>query len=473
LENGAAKMTTAKQTRVLVVDDEPESVEWMQVALELNGFDVRTAEDGRSSEVLSQIWNPDVVLLELVLPDVDGLSLLRRLRQAHPARPIIVVSGRATVPITVEALSAGAFTVLEKPVSIDRLVKLLEEASGRSKVVHPVSAEVETLGRMRTQSPAMKRIFEMLRTAAPTDVSVLIVGENGTGKELIAAALHDLSRRQHGPFVKINCAAIPAELLESELFGSRKGAYTGAIETKKGLFELAHRGSILLDEIGEMAATLQTKLLRVLQDREFRPLGGTQNLHADFRLICATNIDPAAAVREGRLREDLYFRLNTIVLTVPPLRERTEDIRLLTNEFLDRFVVQYGRPKMSVQEAAFEVLERHRWPGNIRELEHVVERAVILARGDTVAPEDLPESVRAEQGGPGLSAMSVPRGCTLDELERLVIMQTLELTRWNKRATANILGIHRPTLYNKLRKYRLWRREDRFRRDVPKQNSVA
>jgi transcriptional regulator with PAS, ATPase and Fis domain len=253
---------------------------------------------------------------------------------------------------------------------------------------------------------------------------------------------------------------VPGELLESEFFGHCRGAFTGAQADRPGLFEQAHRGSVLLDEIGEMAPPLQIKLLRVLQDHEFRPVGGHTSVRADFRLICATNVDPAEAVRRGTLREDLYFRLNTITLALPPLRDRQGDIPLLARYFLEEYARRYGRPVRGFQQAAMQQLERHGWPGNVRELQHVVERAVILAAGPLIAAEELPDAVRTQQPRP--SGGSMLPTCTLEDLERLAIVQALELTSWNKQATARILGIHRPTLYNKLRKYRLWRRGDRF-----------
>lgn len=458
---------TSTPTRVLAVDDEPDTVDWLQLFLQQRGYEVRTAGDARTSEVVCQYWQPDIVLVDLGLPDLDGVTLLRRLKQRLPALDVIVVSGSATVSRTVDAMMAGAFSLIEKPISGDVLLDLIERLRGArvpANVVVPVASEhVAALGRMSSRAPAMKRLFELVRTAAPTDVNVLVCGENGTGKELVASAVHEFSARRENPFVKINCAAIPSDLLESELFGHRKGSFTGAAGDKKGLLELAHRGSVLLDEIGEMPPLLQAKLLRVLQDREIRPIGATSAVRADFRLICATNVDPLEAVRNGRLREDLYFRLNTIVLNLPPLRERTGDLELLAREFLDEFSHRYQRVITGFDERAMARLREHPWPGNVRELQHVVERAVVLASGPQISEADLPENVRASTNGNGAShEVAVPTGCTLEELERLAILQTLEQTRWNKRATADILGIHRPTLYNKLRKYRLWRREDRF-----------
>jgi DNA-binding NtrC family response regulator len=466
-----------KQTRVLAVDDDQETTEWMQQLFESRGYEVRTANDARTSELLCELWRPDVVLLDLVMPDVEGVNLLRRLKTHAPSRPVVIISGEATVPRTVEAFAAGAATLIEKPVMPEQLVQVVEQLT-RSNHDHDAAftgGEIDEIGGLQTMSPVMRRLFHTIRQVAPTDVNVLVVGENGTGKELVAAGIHELSDRRAATLIKVNCAAIPSDLLESELFGHSRGAFTDAAGERKGLFEMAHRGSIFLDEIGEMPPRLQAKLLRVLQEHEFRPVGSTQTVRADFRLICATNADPDEAVREGKLREDLYFRLNTILLTVPPLRERPEDLPLLALQFLRTFAAQYGRRVQGIAPAAMRALEQHDWPGNVRELEHAIERAVILSHDHEIKPSDLPKFGRGRELKEGASG--IPRGCTLEEVERLAILQTLELTGWNKRATADILGIHRPTLYNKLRKYRLWRREDRFHRgstepvDAPKSGS--
>jgi transcriptional regulator with PAS, ATPase and Fis domain len=319
-----------------------------------------------------------------------------------------------------------------------------------------IPADVTRLEQMLTRSEAMKEVFELVRTAAPTDVNVLVLGENGCGKELVASAIHDLSPRRARTFVRINCAAIPAELLESELFGHRRGAFSGAGADRAGLLELAHGGSVLLDEIAEMSPALQVKLLRVLQDREVRPVGSAHPIKVDFRLVCATNADPREAIADGRLREDLYFRVNTVTVRLPPVRERREDVPLLAHHFLERFAGDHGRRLAGFHEAAMRALTRYDWPGNVRELEHAIERAVIVSSGRHIALSDLPDSIRRPSGR-RTPARSIPIGCTLEELERMAIQQTLDLTNWNKRATARILGIHRPTLYNKMRKYGLWR----------------
>ena len=458
-------MSVERPLRSLIIDDDPGSTERLRVLLERWGHDVRVAGEARTAEVLTRVWRPDVVLLELVLPDADGVTLIPRLRSGDEPPQVVIVSSHATVRVTVDALAAGAASVLEKPVDVELLQHVLTRLScRRAKADAAVGEPVTELGGMVTRDLRMRALFDTIRLAAPSGVNILVQGENGTGKELVAAALHALSHRAAGPFVKVNCAAIPAGLLESELFGHERGAFTGAVAGHKGLFEQSNRGSILLDEIAEMPLPLQAKLLRVLQEREIRPVGSTTPVKADFRLICATNVDVAQAVADGRLRQDLYFRLNTIALQIPPLRERAGDVVLLAARFLRRFADAYGRPVDRFTDHALHVLDEYAWPGNVRELEHVVERAVILAVGTRIDAGDLPATLR-QAPVRTTGEVSVPAGCSLEEVERLAILQTLELTDWNKRQAAKILGIHRPTLYNKLRKYRLWRREDRFRRD--------
>jgi transcriptional regulator with PAS, ATPase and Fis domain len=301
------------------------------------------------------------------------------------------------------------------------------------------------------QSKKMKELFELVESVAASDANILIQGENGTGKELIANAIHYNSNRVKGPFIKINCAAIPKDLIESELFGYKKGAFTGANTDKVGLFEMAEVGSLLLDEIGEMPPYLQTKLLRVLQEREYRPIGSDRIVHVDFRLICATNIDLETALREGKLREDLYFRINTITLRVPPLRERSEDIPLLCNHFLAKFNQRYQKSVRAISPAAYHLLIRNRWAGNVRELENAIERAVLVCKTGEITPNDLPETIR-EEGSPA-QEFTIPPHRTLAEIEKMAIVQTLQRTNWNKQEAAQILGLYRPTLYSKMKKH--------------------
>ncbi len=452
---------TRPLTRVLLVDPELPEHDALVTELEDHGYAVRLVREGASAEVQIRLWRPHIVLLELVLPDESGVDWLRRCRSMLGRAPVLVVTRHATVRLTVDVLGEGAFTLMEKPVAVGDLLANMQLALAQRAAAadegtrSELEPGVETFGKLASRAQAMRDAFRLARAAAPTDANVLIVGENGTGKELMASALHDHSLRATGPFIRLNCAAIPGELLESELFGHRRGAFTGATADKKGLLEVAQGGSVLFDEIAEMPLSLQVKLLRVLQEREFRPVGGTTSLRADVRVLCATNLDPDEAVRRGQLREDLFFRLNTIVLSLPPLREREGDITLLVVRFIVQFAERHRRSVSGIEPAALRALERHSWPGNVRELEHVIERAVILCAGSDIRLEDLPEAVRHPSATPRITSM--PIGQSLEEIERLAIVQTLERTRGNKRAAAAMLGIHRPTLYNKLRKYGLWR----------------
>ena len=454
---------TRPLTRVLVIDPELPEDDVLVETLPAHGFAVRLVREGASAEVQLRLWHPHVVLLELVLPDGSGLEWFRRCRGALARTPVLVVTRHATVSMTVEMLGEGVFTLLEKPVATSLLLEHLQRALAQraATVDHTLRAEfepgAETFGTMVSRAPGMRDAFRLARAAAPTEANVLIVGENGTGKELMASALHDHSLRASRPFIRLNCAAIPGDLLESELFGHKRGSFTGATADKKGLLEMAQGGSVLFDEIAEMPLALQVKMLRVLQEREFRPVGSTTSQRADVRVICATNVEPDDAVRRGMLREDLLFRLNTLVLSLPPLRERGGDVALLTGRFIADFAERHRRPVSGIEPAALRALERHPWPGNVRELEHVIERAVILCMRSHIAVDDLPDSVRhpthlSRHG-------SMPIGQSLEEIERIAIVQTLERTRGNKRAAAAMLGIHRPTLYNKLRRYGLWRAE--------------
>ena len=348
---------------------------------------MRTALIGTRGEELFRTWRPDAVVTDMMLPDVDGIELVRKFKQLDPEAEVIVITGQGNIPRSVEAVKAGAFDFLEKPIDAERLLDKLEKAIKQKTLIdenEQLKRSCRTATSSRTsigKSKKMQELFELIESVAASEANILIQGENGTGKELIANAIHYNSKRSKGPFIKINCAAIPKDLIESELFGYKKGAFTGATMDKEGLFEMAEGGSLLLDEIGEMPPYLQTKLLRVLQEREYRPIGSDRIVHVDFRLICATNIDLDTALREGRLREDLYFRINTITLRVPPLRERTEDIPLLCDYFLDKFRQRYQKNVKTLAPSVYHLLIRNRWPGNVRELENAIERAVLVAKG--------------------------------------------------------------------------------------------
>jgi DNA-binding NtrC family response regulator len=455
---------TKRLPRVLVIDHEPAAADWIQSVLTTGGFEVDTAQTGERGEELFRQSRPDVVIADFGLPDIEGVTLLRRLKAIDPTPEVIVVSGQGTVLGAVEAGQAGAFYFLEKPVNRDGLLKIVVRASDRARerTEHQQLKEQmrgqQSVTNIIGQSKLMKELFDLVESEA----NILIQGENGTGKELIANALHYNSKRGRGPFIKINCAAIPRDLIESELFGYKKGAFTGAGGDKVGLLELAEGGSLLLDEIGEMPSFLQTKLLRVLQEREYRPIGSERIVRLDFRLICATNIDIETALREGRLREDLYFRINTITMRVPSLRERTEDIPLLCNHFLSKFNQRHQRHVRSLSSAAYHLLIRSRWPGNVRELENAIERAVLVCKTGEVTPADLPDTIRDDS--PVAQEFTIPPHRTLAEIEKMAILQTLQRTNWNKQEAAQLLGLYRPTLYSKMKKHDI--RDERTGRRV-------
>ena len=451
--------------RLLIIDDEPDAAEFLRLTLEPRGHTVRVATTGAEALRTLDAWNPDLALMDLVLPDVQNLELLQQFREKSPDTQVVMVTGYGSVPKAVEAMNLGAFGFIEKPIDMPLLLAQLDKARERVSIaaenrrLREELREHSTFVDLVARSQKMKRLFAMIQKVAPTDASVLITGENGTGKELVASAIHQQSRRSGGAFVKINCGAIPADLIESELFGHKRGSFSGAVADKVGLIELADGGSLLLDEIGEMPSALQVKLLRVLQEREFRPVGGSRTVTSNFRLICATNANVGQALADRKLREDLFFRINTLTLHIPPLRERPEDVPLLAQHFLRLYVARHQRPARGIDPEAMRLLQRHSWPGNVRELEHAIERAVIVATGDAVREADLPPSLRQADVRQASGAYFIPPNHTLEEIERLAIEQTLERTNGNKRAAASILGVYRPTLYNKLRKHNLVRWE--------------
>jgi DNA-binding NtrC family response regulator len=455
--------------QILLVEDHADSAQWLQVFLRKHGFTVRVADTGERARKEIQSWAPDVVLMDLVLPDVDGLDLLRDLRQQHGHAQVIIITGHGSIARAVEAMKAGASNFVEKPVDtrlllgvLQRAVEHVSIAQQNRRLLQRVHDEPSRCGAIVTRNDRMRRVLDVVRSVAPTDASVLINGENGTGKELVADALHQLSARARGPFVKINCAAIPSELIESELFGYKRGAFTGAVNDKVGLFEQASGGTLLLDEIGEMPYQLQAKLLRVLQERHARPLGGHRTVELNFRLLTSTNADLQQAISQGRFREDLYFRINTISITIPPLRERPEDIPVLAEHFREKFATTYGKPVNAIRQDAHHALLRHSWRGNVRELEHAIERAVIVCQKPEIGASDLPETVTSQRNDP--RDVSLDLGvATLAEVERAAIVRTLEHTKGNKRAAAAILGVYRPVLYSKLRKYGIGEIERRAR----------
>ncbi len=444
-----------RHARVLVVDDEPTIADGLRMVLSADGYAVRVA--GTLAAALGEQADHefDLAVVDMVLPDGDGLSLLKELKSRDPSLEIIVVTAHSSVPKAVEAIKAGAFYFVGKPFDPDELLALASKALERRRLVAETSdlrrrlVEQAADGQIIGSAPSMQRIFELVESVATSDASVLIVGESGTGKELVANAIHEKSARRDGPWVKVNCAALPKDLIESELFGHVKGAFTGATTDKSGLLEEANRGSLLLDEITEMPIDLQAKLLRVLEDRTFRRIGGAKSISSDFRLISSTNRNSVLAAKEGHLRQDLYFRINTVTITIPPLRERAEDIPALVRDFLERYRSKHGRPVEGIAPDAYRQLLSNGWPGNVRELQHAIEHAVLVARGREISVSDLPETT---QGGQAVVAKAVPTG-SLEEIERASILRALESTGWNKQAAAALLGLRRPTLYSKMRKH--------------------
>jgi DNA-binding NtrC family response regulator len=491
------------KAKVLVIDDDPEMLDLARFHLEKDGYEVSCAETGAQGLRLVAEHRHEVALTDLKLPDIYGIDLVTKLKEASPATEVIMITGYGAVTEAIEATKAGAFYFMEKPVEFEKLMPLVEKAIERERQV----VEIERL-RARLREPTsyydiigssrpMQNIYEIIESIAVSDANVMILGESGTGKELIANAIHFKSARSKKPFVKINCSALPKELIESELFGHTKGAFTGATMEKMGLIGQAAGGSLLLDEIAEMPVELQPKLLRVLQERVYYRVGSEKALEADFRLISATNRNPLDAIRDGSLREDLYYRINTIEIQVPPLRERAEDVQHLAEHFLRIYAEKYNRTVRSISQQAYERMFAYSWPGNVRELQNVMERAVLLAKGDVIEESAIPmpkptaraatataaqpSAVSRPATPPGVSAPPAAQlsELTLEQLARLIVNKmpspksgasrvdiftqlegaivraALERTRGNKQAAANLLGLYRPRLYSMLRKHNL------------------
>jgi DNA-binding NtrC family response regulator len=447
--------------RVLIVEDDPAARIGLEQLVKSWGFVAEAASDGEEALEKVTSFRPAIVITDLVMPRMDGLGLLRALQQQGADATTLLLTAQGTVDTAVEAMKEGAYDYLTKPVDIQRLKILLDKIVERLETMREVKAlrrqlrEHGTFGSIIGNSPEMRKIYQIIEQASPTGASVLITGESGTGKELVAQTIHQLSPRAPHPFVAINCAAIPETLLESEIFGHEKGAFTGASDRRQGCFELADHGTLFLDEIGEMTATTQVKLLRVLQERKFRRLGGRNEQSVDVRVIAATNIDPAEAVKAGKLREDLYYRLNVFAFRLPPLRERKEDLPLLIQSFINEFNQRNQKNVAAVDHQAMRTLEHYAWPGNVRELRNVIERATILCSGPFIESKHLPPVLAEEPPPEHQPQLALAPGTTVEEAERRLILMTLEHTRDNKTRAAEILGISLKTLHNKLNKLRL------------------
>jgi len=457
----AAAESNAVSERVLIVEDDAAARGGLEQLVKSWGFLAESAGDGEEAMGKVTSFRPAIVITDLVMPRMDGLELLRALQQQGADVATLLLTAQGTVETAVEAMKEGAYDYLTKPVDLQRLKILLDKIVERLETLREVKAlrrqlrEHGTFGPMIGNAPEMRKIYQVVEQAAPTSASVLITGESGTGKELVAQTIHQLSPRATFPFVAINCAAIPETLLESEIFGHEKGAFTGASDRRQGCFELADRGTLFLDEIGEMTPATQVKLLRVLQERTFRRLGGRTEQSVDVRVIAATNVEPMEAVAKGKLREDLYYRLNVFSFRLPALRDRKEDLPLLIQSFINEFNTRNQKSIAGVDHQAMRLLEHYAWPGNVRELRNVIERATILAPGPFIETKHLPPILGDEPATQHQVQVALGPGTTVEEAERRLILMTLEHTRDNKTRAAEILGISLKTLHNKLNKLRL------------------
>jgi DNA-binding NtrC family response regulator len=451
--------------KILVVDDDVSVCEFLSILLEKEGYQVTTRNDGKKAMEAVKEENFDVVVTDIRLPGTSGLDLLGAIRDLDPTVPVIIMTGHSSEETAIQAVNNGAFYYLLKTTKREEIAQVIRKAAE----VRHLRAENRLLRReLRRRRDSreivgrcapLQELLQMVRRVAPSDSTVLITGESGTGKELIAREIHFRSHRSQGPFVSINCGALPENLLESELFGHVKGSFTGAVKDKEGLFVVAAGGTFFLDEVAETSPAIQVKLLRVLQEREVIPVGGVKPIPVDVRLIAATNADLEQEVFDGRFRADLYYRLNVIPVVVPPLRERAEDIPLLVENFIARMAEERRMSAKTVSPEAVDYLVRYSWPGNVRELENVVERAFILQEGHVLLPEDLPAKVRMAQA-PRTQPVLASSNVTIEELEKQYMLQVLEQTGWHKKRASAILGIDASTLYRKLQRYGLTRQRE-------------
>lgn len=449
-------MNTGKPT-MLLADDERTTREALSRYLSRR-FQITTAEDGTVALNLIKHNDYDFILTDLRMPGADGMEVLKSAISKKAETVVIVLSAYGTIESAVEALKLGAFDFVEKPINLNRLdIVLKRAAESRELKLENNRLKSQLSGsfdwkEMVSASPAMHEVTEIIKQIAPSRSTVLITGESGSGKEIAAQAIHQLSRR-NGPFVAVHCAALPATLLESELFGHERGAFTGAVEQKKGRFELAGSGTLFLDEIGEIDPQVQVKLLRVLETRTFERVGGTEPIHSDARLIAATNRDLYKMVQEGTFREDLFYRLDVVNIKMPPLREREEDIPILVKKFLDHFATENNRETMTISQEAMEILTQYPWPGNIRELRNCIERMVVLSRENHLDISDVPRNIRDASGG--ANTMIQANGDTIDDHEKALILKTLDECGGNRTLAAKKLGISRRTLYRRLDEYNM------------------
>lgn len=446
------------QPTVLVVDDDASNLASLVKIFERLGLRAVPATDGREALEVLRRTPVDVILTDLMMPQMSGVDLLKNVKALSPDTELIMMTAYGTIERAVEAMREGAYDFVTKPFRRAQIEQVVRRAVEKQALVAEIGALRKELADVRRATPgasgiigtapALRRVMEMTQQAAPSSATVLLMGESGTGKELFARALHQQSTRASGPFVAVNCGALPDTIIEAELFGAQKGAFTGAVQTRDGRFSRANGGTLFLDEVGDLAPHVQVKLLRVLQSGEYERLGGIETLHADCRIVAATNRDLAKAVKNGDFREDLYYRLNVIPITLPPLRARPDDVPLLADHFLRRYAEKNQKPIDGISTKAMARLIDYSWPGNVRELENTIERAVVLARGRILDEDDLPETILGEARD--AQVLTVQLGTPLEEIERRVIRETLRFTEGDKKRAAQLLGIATRTIYRKL-----------------------
>ena len=444
---------------ILIVDDEPGVQKALTGVLSDEGYAVECVSTGEACLDRVARHPVDLIVLDVWLPGMDGLATLARLRERQVDAQVVLISGHGNIESAVRAIKMGAFDFVEKPLSLDKTVLVVNNALRQRRLEaenRALRARVDRTQTMVGESHAMRQLREQVAMAAPTNGRVLIYGENGTGKELVAKTIHALSRRRAGAFIEVNCAAIPEELIESELFGHVRGAFTGAVADRRGKFELADGGTLFLDEIGDMSVKTQAKVLRVLQEQTLEAVGGTTRIKVDVRVLAATNKDLQTEIRAGRFREDLYFRLSVIPIFVPPLRDRQEDVPLLADHFMAEFAREYGRRVKTLEPGAITAIQQYSWPGNVRELRNVIERLMIMVPGDSITQADLAFLDRDVVASPEPVAPNAPR-LTLhearDRFERALILRTLAEQQGNMSRTADVLGVERSNLYRKMKAF--------------------
>ena len=442
--------------KILIIDDEKNIREGLAAALEMDGYNTAVAENGEKGLEFVNKGDIDLVITDLRMPGISGEEVLQKITAEIPGLPVIVLTGHGSIDSAVSAMHSGAYDFLTKPLNLEHLSLVVKRALKnrelqiQNKQLQEEIIKTKPFESIIGKSAEMQKIFQMIQKVAGSKASVLITGESGVGKELVAHAIHNLSPRRENPLVIVNCSALSESLLESELFGHEKGAFTGAMARKRGRFELANGGTIFLDEIGEINQNIQVKILRVLQDKRFERVGGEETLEVDVRVIAATNKDLEEEIKKGNFREDLFYRLNVVHIHVPPLRERKDDIPLLINTFMQEFAKENGKEIKNIDNHARAALYKYSWPGNIRQLKNCMESAVVMCSSDTITLNDLPPTIKSESSA---NSMQIPFGVTLDEAEKIIIQQTLAQNQGNKSKTAEVLGIGRKTLHRKLDEY--------------------